>query len=151
MAVPGLMLLMSFGRSTSPFAWMWKLLSLVLVTGIIFLYRTSQPSSSPWASAFATLLYVSTSLSLNILLTLMIVTRLYFHRRHTIKLLGRRHATHYTSIITMLVESAAVMDVMFIFFIIPFAIGNPIANIFLLSMVQVQVRQIGFFEIGISD
>jgi len=121
MAVPGLTLLMSF------------------VTGIMFLDKTSQPSSSPWASALFTLLYVATSLSLNILLTLMIVIRLYFYRRHTIKLLGHRHATQYTSIITMLVESAAVMDVMFIFFLIPFAMGNPIANIFLLSMVQVQV------------
>ncbi|KAF8812925.1 hypothetical protein BYT27DRAFT_7335314 [Phlegmacium glaucopus] len=120
MAIPGLMLLASF------------------ITGIIYLDRISRPSSSPWANTNFTLIYGIISLSLNIVLTLMIVIRLYLHRRNITKLLGRRHAAHYTSIISILIESAAVLDVMVIFFLIPFAMGNPIANIPLSSMVQVQ-------------
>jgi len=53
--------------------------------------------------------------------------------------MGRHHAAHYTSIIAILIESAAILDVVIIFFLIPFAIGNPIANIPLSTLVQVQV------------
>jgi len=120
MAVPGLMLLASF------------------VTGIIYLDRISRPSSSPWANTAFTLIYGVISLSLNIVLTLMIVIRLYLHRRHITKLLGRRHAAHYTSIISMLIESAALLDFIVIFFLVPFAMGNPLANIPLSTLVQVQ-------------
>ena len=72
----------------------------------------------------------------------MIVIRLYLLRRRTTKALGPRHAVHYISIIAILVESAALMDIMLLFFIIPFALGNPVANIPLSSMVQIQVRKI---------
>jgi len=120
MAPPGLLLLASF------------------VTGIFYLDRLSRPSTSPWSITTFTLLYLLISFSVNIVLTLMIVIRLYLHRRRTIKLLGPRHAVHYTSIIAILVESAALVDVMLIFFLIPFAMGNPLANIPLSSMVQVQ-------------
>jgi hypothetical protein len=113
----------------------------VLVTGIIYLVRVSQPSSSPWAITTFTLVYVTISFSVNVLLTLMIVIRLYLLRRRTTKVLGPRHAVHYISIIAILVESAALMDIMLLFFIIPFALGNPLANIPLSSMVQIQVRQ----------
>ena len=71
----------------------------------------------------------------------MIVIRLYLFRRRTTKVLGPRHAEHYTSIIAILVESAALMDIMLLFFVIPFAMGDPLANIPMSSGVQVQVSQ----------
>ena len=71
----------------------------------------------------------------------MIVIRLYLFRRRTTKVLGPRHAVHYTSIIAILVESAALMDIMLLFFVIPFAMGDPLANIPMSSGVQVQVSQ----------
>lgn len=114
---------------------------MVLVTGVIYLVRVSQPSSSPWAISTFTLVYVSISFSVNVLLTLMIVIRLYLLRRRTTKILGPRHGVHYTSIISILVESAALMDIMLLFFVIPFAMDNPLANIPLSAMVQIQVRQ----------
>ena len=140
MAVPGLMLLASFGKSSLR---LFKVnnLNVVLVTGIIYLDRISRPSSSPWGNTAFTLIYGVISLSLNIVLTLMIVIRLYLHRRQITKLLGRRHAAQYTSIISMLIESAALLDFMVIFFLVPFAMGNPLANIPLSTLVQVQVRQ----------
>ena len=120
---------------------MKKKLNTILVTGIIYLVRVSQPSSSPWAISTFTLVYVTISFSVNIILTLMIVIRLYLFRRRTTKALGPRHGVHYASIIAILVESAALMDIMLIFFVIPFAMGNPLANIPLSAMVQVQVSQ----------
>ena len=119
-----------------------KASNVVLVTGVIYLDRISRPSSSPWQNTNFTLIYGLTSLSLNIVLTLMIVIRLYLHRRSITKSMGRRHAAHYTSIISILIESAAVLVVMTIFFLIPFAMGNPIANIPLLTMVQIPVRHV---------
>jgi len=120
MALPGLLLLASF------------------VTGIIYLARVSQPSSSPWSISTLTLVYVTISFGVNVVLTLMIVIRLYFFRRRTSKVLGPRHAVHYTSIIAILVESAALVDITLLFFIIPFAMGNPLANIPLSFGTQVQ-------------
>jgi hypothetical protein len=143
-----LLLLASFGISTSPLFNREKKIKRGLVTGIIYLVRVSQPDSSPWAISTFTLVYVSISFSVNILLTLMIVIRLYLLRKRTTNVLGPRHGVHYTSIIAILVESAALMDIMLLFFVIPFAMGNPLANIPLSAMVQVQVRA-NDFEIGI--
>ena len=141
MAIPGLLLLASFGRSISPLFKLGKSLNMVLVTGVIFLVQVSQPSTSPWTISTVTLVYVTLSFSAGIVLTLMIVVRLYLFRRRIVKVLGPRHGVHYTSIITIIVESAAIVDVMLLFFVIPFAMGNPLANIPLSVMVQVQVRQ----------
>ena len=77
----------------------------------------------------------------------MIIIRLYLFRRRITKVLGPRHGMHYTSIIAILVESAAPMYIMILFLVIPFAMGNPLANIPLSSIIQVQVRQ-NDFEIG---
>ena len=71
----------------------------------------------------------------------MIVIRLYLFHRRTAKLLGPRHGVHYTSIIAILVESAALVDIGWLLFVIPFAMGNPLANIPLSFLIQVQVRQ----------
>ena len=71
----------------------------------------------------------------------MIVLRLYLLRRRTAKVLGPRHGVDYTTIIAILIESAALMDIMLLFFVIPFAMRNPLANVPLSAMVQIQVRQ----------
>ena len=113
----------------------------VLVTGIIYLVQVSQPSSSPWSISTLTLIYAAITFIVNVVLTLMIVIRLYLLRRRTSKVLGPRHAVHYTSIIAILVESAVLMDIILLFFVIPFAMGNPLANTPLSAGVQVQVRQ----------
>ncbi|CAA7268541.1 unnamed protein product [Cyclocybe aegerita] len=119
-AVPVIMLLASF------------------VTGVIYLTQISRPGSSPWATETFTLIYGVISLSLNIILTVMIVVRLYLHRRRVVRAIGARHGSQYTGIIAMLIESAFVLDVVVIWFIVAFAIGSPLANIPLSTLVQVQ-------------
>ncbi|KAF8151329.1 hypothetical protein B0H34DRAFT_664418 [Crassisporium funariophilum] len=121
MGLPGVMLLSSF------------------VTGVLYLDRTSRASSSPWDSAFTyTLAYGIVSLTLNVVLTGMIVIRLYLHRQRIAMLVGPRYANQYTSIISMLVESASILYVVVIFFLIPFAMGNALAHIPFSSIGQVQ-------------
>ncbi|KIJ94327.1 hypothetical protein K443DRAFT_134787 [Laccaria amethystina LaAM-08-1] len=109
-----------------------------VLTGITYLVRISRLESGPWHSTAFTLIYGFISLSLNILLTLMISIRLYFHRRRVYKVLGKRHGSHYTSIISLLVESASIQDVVVLFFLISFILGSPVANIALSTLVQVQ-------------
>ena len=110
------------------------------VNGITYLVRISRLGSGPWHSTAFTLIYGFTSLTLNILLTFMISIRLYFHRRRVYKVLGKRHGSHYTSIISLLVESASILDVIVLFFLIPFALGSSVANIAMSTLVQVQVQ-----------
>ena len=98
-------------------------------------------SLSPRSISTIVLVCASLGLSVDVVLTFMIVIRLYLFRRRTTKVLGPRHGVHYTSIIAILVESAALMYIMFLFFVIPYAMGSQLANIPLSAMVQVQVRQ----------
>ncbi|KAJ3505428.1 hypothetical protein NLJ89_g7423 [Agrocybe chaxingu] len=126
-AAPVIMLLASFGTfisSSSP-----QIPNHLQVTGVIYLTQISRPGSSPWATETFTLIYGLISLSLNIILTVMIVVRLYLHRRRVVRAIGARHASQYTSIIAMLIESAFVLDVVVIWFIVAFALGSPLANI----------------------
>ena len=109
--------------------------------GTIYLVQIAQPSSSPWTISTITLVYVIMSFCVGFVLTLMIVVRLYLFRRRTTKVLGPRHGVHYTSIITIIVESSVLVYILLLFFVILFAMGNPLANIFLSTLVQLQVRQ----------
>lgn len=79
------------------------------------------------------------SLSLNVIVTLLIAGRLLVYRYHMRKIMGRQHTTTYSNIIAILVESAALYSVFAILFIVPFGLGNPVGNIFLQVVNQVQV------------
>lgn len=108
--------------------------------GILFLIQVSV--SSPWASGRInfTLPYATISLALNIIITIMIVVRLLLYRRRITKILGPGHGTQYTTIASMLVESAALYAVFALLFLIPFAMGSPITNISLQALSEIQVR-----------
>ncbi|KZT03126.1 uncharacterized protein LAESUDRAFT_762120 [Laetiporus sulphureus 93-53] len=53
--------------------------------------------------------------------------------------LGPGHASHYTGVAAMIVESAALYSAFTLLFIIPFGMGNPIANTFLQALSEVQI------------
>ena len=114
---------------------------MVLVIGNIHFVQDSQPSFSPWSISTIELVYLFIAIITNVVLTFMTVIRLYLFRRRITKVLGPRYGLHYTSIIAILVESAAPIYVMVLFLVIPFAMGNPLANIPLLCVIQVQVCQ----------
>ena len=83
------------------------------------------------------------SLSLNILVTIMIVARLLVYRAKTNRALGRNHGSQYTSLAAMLVESAALYSSFSLLFLIPFAIASPtsdaVSQLFIQSLSPVQV------------
>jgi len=111
--------------------------------GITFIYQTSQPNSSIWNSTAINfgLPYFSISLSLNILLTLMIVTRLILHSRNVRYAMGAPGGTSglYTAIVTMLIESCAIYAVNSLLFVGPWGAGSHVADIFLPILAETQV------------
>ncbi|KAK2462420.1 hypothetical protein APHAL10511_005554 [Amanita phalloides] len=70
--------------------------------------------------------YLVTSLSSNILLTILIVLRLVLHRRRLLLTLPPEYAAHYVSLTTIIIESAALYSVFTLAFIITYMIDTPI-------------------------
>jgi hypothetical protein len=91
--------------------------------------------------------YFSISLALNIILTLMIVTRLVLHYRSIRDALGFvvRLKRLYGAIVSILIESAALYAVSFILYMGPWIAGNDSQLIFLPILTQTQVCAVFFF------
>lgn len=85
--------------------------------------------------------YYTISVALNVVLTLMIVTRLILHSRSVRSAMGSPARTGglYKAIVTMLVESCALYAVTYLLFIVPWAMVNSVANIFFPVLAETQV------------
>ena len=99
--------------------------------------------SCGWGSVKLILPHLSVSVSLNVLLTLMIVTRLVLHGRNVRATIGSPTGMSRLSktIITMLIESSALYAVNSLLLIGLWAAGNPASGIFLPIISQ---NQVGF-------
>jgi len=109
-----------------------------VVTGILYLVQLSAASPFVNTNLNWTIPYISISLGLNILLTIAIVLRLLLFRRRIASALGPTHGSQYTSIAAMVVESASLYSIFSILLLVPFALGNSIASVFLQVIGQVQ-------------
>ncbi|KIL60275.1 hypothetical protein M378DRAFT_14252 [Amanita muscaria Koide BX008] len=104
-----------------------------IATGIVWIQQSALPGPALFnkmALAFGTSYYV-TSLGVNIAVTILITLRLALHRRVLLESLPPDHATHYLSIVAIVVESAALYSVIALTFIISYALNSPINQIFL--------------------
>ena len=88
------------------------------------------------------LTYFSISLSLNILLTVMIVVRLVLRSRNIRTAMGCPAGISglYKTTATMLIESSALFAVCSLLVIIPWAVHSPVANAFTRILAETQVR-----------
>ena len=103
--------------------------------GILFVYQNSQP-----IRVWADIPYFSISVSLNVLLTLMIVIRLILHTRKTRTALGMTGVGGLCkSVVTMLVESCALCAVNSLLVIGPLGAGTYAVYIFMPILVETQV------------
>ncbi|KAF8079141.1 hypothetical protein FPV67DRAFT_1467657 [Lyophyllum atratum] len=103
------------------------------VIGTLWTLQSSQPGLSLYSAlpqAYGTAYYII-SLSVNILLTILIISRLVMYRRKVLASLPDDHAKHYVSLATIMVESAALYSILALIFIITYAINNPLNQIFL--------------------
>lgn len=108
--------------------------------GCILLFQLSQPNANLWSTTTVNfgIPYWSISVSLNVLVTSLIVAKLYFIRRRTRAVLSTHHSRTYTSVAAMLVESAALYSATALLFIITYARNSQIQNLVLPVLGQVQ-------------
>jgi len=114
-------------------------------TGIgMVIYQVSQPGSCIRDSVLVDfgLSYFSISLSLNILLTFMIVIRLVLHIRNirTVMEAPSGFTGLYKTIVTMLIESSAVFTVSSLLFLGFWGSGSYVADVFSAIQAETQVR-----------
>ena len=122
--------------------------------GIMLIYQTSQPESSIWNSVAISfgVPYFSISLSLNILLTLLIVAWLAMHRKDIRNATGAPAGASglYETIVAVFVESCAIYAVISLLFVVPWGAKSHVADIFLPILAEVQVRFLFVFPQGPS-
>lgn len=101
--------------------------------GVLWTLQSSQPglsfySALPLAYGIS---YYALSLSVNMVLTALIIIRLYQYRRMVTSTLPAEYARHYVTLGTVFVESAALYSVFALTFLITYAVNNPINQVFL--------------------
>jgi hypothetical protein len=120
--------------------------------GIMLVYQTSQPDSSLWSPGAISfgLPYFSISVSLNILLTIMIVARLTLHiisirnsMGTPVVASGLYHAIK--AVVIMLVESSALYAVSSLLFIAPWGARSHLADVFWPILAETQVSILSTF------
>lgn len=103
---------------------------------------TSIARANPWTgpAVLWQTIYMAVTISFNILVTLGIVYRLVSMRRSVHQIYPLNEAKLYTSIIAMVVESAALYTVTYLAYYICFLTGRPFQRAILPILVQVMVR-----------
>ncbi|KAK7059077.1 hypothetical protein VNI00_001701 [Paramarasmius palmivorus] len=126
-------------------AWLVNLIPILLyfasvAFGILFLKQVGTVSQSPWDSSGInfTIPYYTMSLALNILVTILIVLRLLVYRHRITQAMGSGHGSHYTSLVAMVVESAAIYSSFALCFLVPFSVNSPVAQLFLQALSPIQ-------------
>ena len=112
--------------------------------GIADIYEGSGARYGTVVAANLNTSYVSISLVLNVLLTVMIVIRLIRHVRNVRKVTGASSGSHglhtaTATVVTMLVESYALYAVALLVYIVPWAINSPVLGIFNAATGTIQV------------
>ncbi|KAG9310501.1 hypothetical protein JVU11DRAFT_9647 [Chiua virens] len=109
--------------------------------GILLLIQLSA-TANPFVTTGTTVNYIlpyfSLVLALNVILTIAIVLRLLHFRYRITSVMGPKYGSQYTSIAMMLIESAALYSIVSIAFVVLFAVGNAVSQVFLQSLIQFQ-------------
>jgi hypothetical protein len=116
--------------------------------GVLWALQSSQPGLSLYGGlpvAYGTA-YYAISLSVNVILTFLIIVRLYLYRRTLIASLPEEHAREYVSLATIIVESASIYSIFALIFLITYAVNNPINSVFLAVTTSSQVGHSSTFR-----
>lgn len=142
--VPIMMYISSVGKSSMVLKTLERALTFGFwnpVLDIISIAAAIHPKGSIWIaqSIRFKLPYFAISMCLNILVTILIVVRLWAARKRIRKLLGSSHGKTYTGIAAMLVESAAPFAVFSFVLIVLYGMDNTVATVFVSVYVHIQV------------
>ncbi|KAI0336838.1 hypothetical protein GY45DRAFT_1377537 [Cubamyces sp. BRFM 1775] len=112
----------------------------LIVIGSVFLKDTETLSVHLWTDTITIppLAYLTLSFLANVVLTLVIVARIMLLRRRIVQILGVLHTTTYTSVATMLIESASLYSVVAAICIFACALQSPLQNALLPMLGQLQ-------------
>ena len=149
MAFPFLMYLASIGTCPSHSHYSDTLTHITYVAmGIAYAYQDSGTRVFSVATTNFNTSYLSICLSLNVLLTLMIVTRLLVHIRNLRKAIGATGGSSgLQTVITMLIESYAIYAATLIAYIVPWALHSILDSLFSKVLGAMQVRYISTFPL----
>lgn len=134
-------LLASFSRSKCSYPVPYWSLMAQLVMGTLWTLESSEPGLSFYSKlplAFGTS-YYSISLGVNIILTVLITGRLLVYRKQILESLPAEHAHGYISMLTIIVESAAIYSVCALLFLITYSVNNPANQVLLFISCAAQV------------
>ncbi|KAJ7071991.1 hypothetical protein C8F01DRAFT_1102101 [Mycena amicta] len=105
------------------------------ILGCLWTFYSTQPSSNFYTTLPLHIgtAYFTVSLSSNVIVTVLIIGRLLFYRRSLLKsyLLPEELTTHYISLATVIVESAALYSTFAVLFLITYALNNPTNQVWL--------------------
>ncbi|PSS28486.1 hypothetical protein PHLCEN_2v2967 [Hermanssonia centrifuga] len=106
---------------------------------IVSVYQIAKPGDNIWSDTTISfgIPYMALSISLNIVLTLLIVARLMYISNTVRTVLGAEHSGTYTFVATAMVESAAPYSITSIFFIILYGRHSNIQNLVLPVLAQI--------------
>ncbi|KAG7452005.1 uncharacterized protein BT62DRAFT_275787 [Guyanagaster necrorhizus] len=107
-------------------------------TGLVVSIAKSEESFWANSSVHFGIAYWTISVSLNVIFTCLIITRLLIIRRQVKAIIGSSHGTHYTSIVAILVESASLYSGWALVFLITYARNSWVQNILLPPLGQIQ-------------
>ena len=148
-AFPCIVYLAAIGTcSSSSHTYMLRLIHIANTASWIgFMYQNFQPSSAMGNDTLSTRFDISSqsiSLSLDILLTLMIVIRHFLYSKNLQDAMGPLSGPNrlYKALVTIFAESGALYTVSYVLFLGPWAAGSPVTNIFSSALAQIQVRAI---------
>ncbi|CAL1697332.1 unnamed protein product [Somion occarium] len=104
-----------------------------IAMAIMYAFETASPTAGFFSkrSINFALPYFAISLSLNIILTLMIVAVMLGRKRRGREIFGDTYGRHYTSVSTMFIESAAIYSIISILLLPTYAVQHPINQIWL--------------------
>ncbi|OSD05324.1 hypothetical protein PYCCODRAFT_1533092 [Trametes coccinea BRFM310] len=110
------------------------------VMGTLWTLQSSHPGLSMYSKqplAYGTA-YYTLSLGTNVVLTMLIIMRLLKYRRALLDCLPSAHSQHYVSLISIIVESAALYSAFAVAFLVSYAIDAPINQIWLAFAISAQ-------------
>ncbi|KAF5348728.1 hypothetical protein D9758_006797 [Tetrapyrgos nigripes] len=111
-----------------------------VASGILLLVSVTHSDNSFFSEQSVNIgtAFWSISMGLNIILTVLIVVRLLLSRYRVRNTIGPRYGQNYISIISMLIESAALYSIWALVFLITYARGSAAQNILLPPLGQIQ-------------
>ena len=101
--------------------------------------QISRPKSSLWSSLDFSLPYFVLSLTLNILLSALLVLRICFLRFRTVSLMGKHEGKKYLSISAFIMESALLDSVFSVLFLVTYVLDYWIQFVWLQVIAMIQV------------